>query len=231
VVRAGEPRQEADQGRDVAARLVALSTSSTSPVLRDPRAALAARRDFRRALRVYREFVPHDGLCLDVGANIGNRTEVFLALSARVIAVEPLPANIQALRDRFGTQITLVGAVLGPTEGETELMVASYHTLSSLSAEWVEAVQASGRFAEFDWDERLTVPMLTLDQLIGRYGVPDFCKIDRRLRAGGAAGPGAAIAGALVRVHARTRRGRRHRRPIPGAHRPEQIQLCARGVN
>jgi FkbM family methyltransferase len=141
-------------------------------------AELHARRRRRHALRFYRRFLPRRGLCSDIGACIGDRTVLFLALGARVVAVEPQPANAQALRDRFGTTVELVEAALGPTSGEAELLLANYHTLSSLSAEWVEAVQASGRFADFAWDERVTVPMLTLDELIGRYGVPDFCKID-----------------------------------------------------
>ena len=56
--------------------------------------------------------------------------------------------------------------------------MASYHTLSSLSSEWVEAVQQSGRFAEFQWSERLPVPVTTLDRLIEAHGIPVFSKID-----------------------------------------------------
>jgi FkbM family methyltransferase len=141
-------------------------------------AAVKARVRRRQALGFYRQFIPPGGLCFDVGANLGDRTDLFLTLGARIVAVEPQPACANTLRQRFGTRIELIQAVLGPACGDAALMVASYHTLSSLSPEWVEAVQASGRFAEFTWDEQLTVPMLTLDELISRYRVPDFCKID-----------------------------------------------------
>ena len=49
---------------------------------------------------------------------------------------------------------------------------------SSLSREWTDAVRASGRFEEFDWDRRQAVRVTTLDALIETYGAPDFCKID-----------------------------------------------------
>jgi len=95
-----------------------------------------------------------------------------------VVAVEPQEHCQRALRARFGPRLELVGAALGPAEGEAELLVASYHTLSSLSPEWTEAVRASGRFGNFVWDRREPVRVLTLDALVDSYGLPDFCKID-----------------------------------------------------
>jgi FkbM family methyltransferase len=142
------------------------------------RAAVQARRLRARGLRFYRRFLPRGGLCFDVGANQGNRTELFLALGARVVAVEPQATCIEVLRHRFGTRIELIEGALGSRPGQAELLVANYHTLSSLSPEWVDAVRASGRFAEFSWNERVVVPVTTLDELIGTYGVPHFCKID-----------------------------------------------------
>jgi FkbM family methyltransferase len=129
-------------------------------------------------LRFYRALVQPAGLCFDIGANVGDRTDLFVSLGARVVAVEPQPGCAAELRRRFGGRIHLVEAALGPEPGAAELLVASYHTLSSLSAEWVEAVRASGRFGEFAWDERELVTVTTLDDLIREFGVPDFCKID-----------------------------------------------------
>ena len=137
-----------------------------------------ARRRRSKALRFYRHFVPQGGLCFDVGASVGERTAIFLELGARVVAVEPLEDCANVLKQRFGERIELVEAALGPEHGEAELLVANYHTLASLSPDWVNAVRASGRFAEFSWDRRVVVPVLTLEELIDRFGVPNFCKID-----------------------------------------------------
>jgi FkbM family methyltransferase len=114
----------------------------------------------------------------DIGANMGDRVAVFHELGARVVAVEPQPACIERLRERFGDSVTVVEAVAGPSPGEADLLVASYHTLATLSPEWVDEVRGSGRFGEFNWDGRLKVPMTTLDELIATYGTPVFCKID-----------------------------------------------------
>jgi FkbM family methyltransferase len=141
-------------------------------------AAIGARRRRARGLRFYRRFIPGGGLCFDIGANMGDRTELFLALGAQVVAIEPQARCAEALHRRFGDRVEVVEAAVGPEPGEAELLVASFHTLSSLSREWVNAVRASGRFAEFVWDEAAIVPMTTLDELIRRFGIPDFCKID-----------------------------------------------------
>jgi FkbM family methyltransferase len=140
--------------------------------------ALPARLRRVRALRFYRQFIPRGGLCFDIGANMGDRTELFRALGAHVVAVEPQEVCIDSLRSRFGDRVTIVEGVAGPALGEADLFIASYHTLSTLSREWIENVRASGRFAEFSWNETLHVQMTTLDALVEEHGVPDFCKID-----------------------------------------------------
>lgn len=40
-------------------------------------------------MRFYEQFIRPNDICFDIGANMGNRTEVFLKLGAKVIAVEP----------------------------------------------------------------------------------------------------------------------------------------------
>ena len=131
-----------------------------------------------RAREFYRMFVTHGSRCFDVGANVGDRTEVFLDLGARVVAVEPQKACADVLRHRFGRRVEVVEEAVGDHVGHASLRVASYHTLSSLSTEWVDEVRSSGRFAEFDWEEQIRVPVTTLDTLVERFGRPDFCKID-----------------------------------------------------
>ena len=74
--------------------------------------------------------------------------------------------------------MTVIGDALGSFEGTAEMLVASFHTLSSLSPEWTDAVRESGRFAAFEWDQREPVRLTTLDVLIEAHGIPDFCKID-----------------------------------------------------
>ena len=144
-------------------------------------AAVAQNVDDGRATRVaalYGQFVSPGSLVFDVGANMGDRTAVLVELGARVVAVEPQADCAAVLRERFGEAVTVEQAALGSAEGKAELHVASAHTISSLNSDWVERVQASGRFSEYRWEETVGVPVTTLDALIERHGVPDFVKVD-----------------------------------------------------
>lgn len=110
---------------------------------------------------------------------MGDRTALFVQLGARTVAVEPQEQCAEMLRERFADGVVeIIPAALGSAPGEAELLVASYHTISSLSPAWVAEVQRSGRFADFSWEGRRRVPVTTLDALIDRFGVPDFTKID-----------------------------------------------------
>lgn len=131
-------------------------------------------------LTFYRRFVSPGDVCFDVGANMGNRVKVFLELGAKVVAVEPQRRCAEMLQTGFGRHpdFTLLSVALGSEEGVAEMKISKEHTLSSLSTEWIEAVQESGRFAQYSWDEVETVPITTLDSLVKQYGVPSFVKID-----------------------------------------------------
>jgi FkbM family methyltransferase len=143
-------------------------------------AAPSSRRRRAAMLSFYGSFVTPGDLCFDVGANMGSRVAILRALGAKVIALEPQKACIDQLRKRFGNDpgVTLIATAVGRTPGTSEMLVSQARSISSLSKDWVRAVKSSGRFAAYSWDEKLTVPVTTLDRLIQDLGVPRFCKID-----------------------------------------------------
>ncbi len=100
---------------------------------------------------------------------------MFTALGARVIAVEPQPDCADALRSRgfFVEQVAL-----GAEPGVEQMRVASSNTISSMSEGWIQRVRETQRFGGSDWGDAIEVPVTTLDALIEKHGVPDFCKVD-----------------------------------------------------
>jgi FkbM family methyltransferase len=148
--------------------------------------ALRRRRFWRHtpqdALRVefYRQFVAPGDLVFDVGANLGTRSKIFHLLGARVVAVEPQQACASYLEAMFSGKhgCCLVRKALGSAPGTAVMHISSSHTISSMAASWVQAVQASGRFGGATWDATEIVPVETLDNLIAEQGTPAFVKID-----------------------------------------------------
>lgn len=136
--------------------------------------------DDQQRLDFYRRFVVAGDVVFDVGANLGNRAKVFHRLGAVVVAVEPQPSCADFLAEMFrGTpDVHLVRTALGATPGEAEMLICGAHTISSLSREWINSVVSSGRFADHVWNRTELVPVDTLDNLVARYGMPSFVKID-----------------------------------------------------
>jgi FkbM family methyltransferase len=135
----------------------------------------------RRLRRFYRQFVRPGSLGFDIGAHLGSRSQAFLDLGARVIALEPQPACVAYLRRRWrGEQrLKLIPKAIGAQAGRACLHVNRMNpTISTLSpAGWRSAMAAAATRRE-RWEGRVDVEVTTLDRLIEEYGVPDFCKID-----------------------------------------------------
>jgi len=127
--------------------------------------------------KFYSQFINQGDLCFDVGANIGNRTFVFLELGAKVVAIEPQKDCYESLQKRFGNKIELVKNGLGKKESVEKLYVSDLSAISSFSKTHVDTMKED-RFKGAHWDKSVDIEMTTLDILIKKYGTPVFCKID-----------------------------------------------------
>ena len=131
----------------------------------------------RRMLKFYGQFIHPGDRCFDVGANVGDWSDVFLSLGAAVVAIEPQSACFDALEKKFGknSSVKLVRAGVGQREEEKELKVSVVSGNSTFSDEFIEYYR---HFSYASWPTTERVPMTTLDHLIHQFGRPAFCKID-----------------------------------------------------
>jgi FkbM family methyltransferase len=141
---------------------------------------------YRNLLRGFRK----GDLIFDVGANVGEKTDVFTRVGARVIAIEPDERNQQLLRGRFlkyrfsPKSVIVVGkAASDKTSIETMWIDGPGSALNTLSQKWVDALKGhKERFANtpdlLEFAEKRTVQTTTLEQLASEYGSPFFVKID-----------------------------------------------------
>lgn len=132
----------------------------------------------REMLRFYRQFIKAGDLCFDIGANSGERTDVFLKLNVKVICVEPQSKCVNVLEEKYknNSNVTLVHAALGSSEGEAELMLCEEtDECSTLSPDFVKTYTG---VSSFHWNKKEKVNVLTLDSLCASYGMPKLCKID-----------------------------------------------------
>ena len=139
---------------------------------------VAASRDAVK--KFYAGLVPSGSLVFDIGANVGSMSAIFRSLSSHVVALEPNADCVRHIQLSYlGEGIEVIQAVAGPRNGLATLIVSDERDdVSSLSEDWVESIKTEHEEYSSLWSRRIAVPMLTLDTLIDRYGMPYFIKID-----------------------------------------------------
>jgi FkbM family methyltransferase len=128
-------------------------------------------------ISLYQRWVKPGGLVFDIGANVGNRIDIFLEIGAKIVAVEPQQHCVQILMEKFRNKISIENIGLSQSEGILEFHIADESTISSFSKEFITKT-GSSRFRRNEWKETIQVPVSTCDKLIEKYGIPGFCKID-----------------------------------------------------
>ena len=135
----------------------------------------------RRMARFYAQFLGPGDVGFDIGAHVGSRVRAWRRLGVRVVAVEPQPDCLRVLRLLYGrdSDVTILPQAVGAAAGRSRLAVSTTTpTVSSMSPGWVDAVATDRRFARVRWNRSIEVEVTTLDDLVGVYGEPAFCKID-----------------------------------------------------
>lgn len=129
---------------------------------------LAADRAFYRAL--FAEFGVRS--VFDVGANVGDKAQVFRELGAAVVCVEPDPATADTLRYRFAGGVAVERAAVGERPGTAVLHRKAHHGFNTLSEKW------AGAAPDPEVVGSVEVPVTTLEALAATHGRPDYVKID-----------------------------------------------------
>ncbi len=131
--------------------------------------------------RLYGRFVRRGDLVFDIGAHVGDRVASFRRLGARVVAVEPQPAMVKLLRLFYGRRadVAIEATAVGRRVGQTSMMInAENPTISTASPAFVSAARNAPGWENQHWGKSVSVPVTTLDALIGKHGTPAFIKID-----------------------------------------------------
>jgi len=139
-----------------------------------------AMRQSRLMREFYASLLPPGALVFDIGANVGTMTRIFSSLGARVIAVEPNPDCARHIELTTSPKtVEVLQAAVGEASGVGVLTISDRKDkMSSMSADWRDAVSKQNTDYVGMWKRELTVPIVTLDALIQRYGRPSYIKID-----------------------------------------------------
>jgi FkbM family methyltransferase len=143
--------------------------------------------------RFYRRLfvdLQRNDLILDIGANVGSKTDIFLRLGARVVAIEPDEACQQILRDRFlryrlkRRSVTLIEEAVSDKIGIDKMWVdGPGSAVNTMSRQWADHLKQnkesfSHGHCGLEFSQSKIVKTTTVDDLVNLYGFPFFIKID-----------------------------------------------------
>jgi FkbM family methyltransferase len=147
--------------------------------------------DQRRAeLQFYRAYLQKfrpGHLFFDIGANHGHKTDIFLRMGARIVAVEPDRHSQEVLRRRFlryrfvKKPVVIVGMAASDRDGfDTLWLDAPGSAKNTLNSKWVGLLRADERrFGKrLAFANRQEIETVRMETLIAKHGVPFFIKID-----------------------------------------------------
>jgi FkbM family methyltransferase len=154
-----------------------LQSTGLFPVVRTAYRKLSssARSQQKREVEFYRSFLKPNDLCFDIGANLGQRAEVFRKIGCTVVILEPNAQCRDTLQFIFGKdpKAKIVMNAVGAQPGTIQLYTHGTDSTGSVLPDWDKKVFGKDRGLMTQ-----TVPVTTLDSLIESFGVPDFVKID-----------------------------------------------------
>jgi FkbM family methyltransferase len=122
------------------------------------------------------------GCILDVGANRGSKTEIFLDLASLVIAVEPDPSAASTLRRRFRSKpVEVLEVAISRRSGTLPFYrFEPGSAFNTLSNDWVAAMTDGSNYMNLRLPEPVSIEVRTdtLSNIIARYLPVKYLKVD-----------------------------------------------------
>ena len=131
--------------------------------------------------QMYKQFVKKGDLCFDIGSATGNRTKVFVELGAReVIAIEPTTYHQKILQRKFknNNKVILLGHAISNKIGTGVINTNSAMAFATMCQEEYDDVSNDPSLKNLEWIGKEYVLTTTINDLISKYGVPNFIKLD-----------------------------------------------------
>jgi FkbM family methyltransferase len=119
-------------------------------------------------------------LVFDIGANRGLFTDKCLSLFENVdlIMVEANPTLHNYLINKYRTKenIKVLNNLVSEKDNEDiDFFISNADTISTASLDWIQ----KSRFTnDYNWNNKVKVKSISIDNMISNFGVPDLIKID-----------------------------------------------------
>lgn len=122
----------------------------------------------------YKKLIKQGDICFDIGANVGYKSKLFLALGAKVVAIEPQSKCLEDLKKIKHKEFSFVNCGVGAKDEIKDLRLANHSEVATFSQSFIDYF----RNENLKWKQKEAVQIKKLDTLINNFGLPNYCKID-----------------------------------------------------
>jgi len=119
-------------------------------------------------------------LIFDVGANVGNKSNIFSKLANKVLAFEPSSTISSILKHRYKhSNVEVFNCALGSANTTSDFFeVEGNEYYSSLSKKHIETTVTERNVTNIDLIKNKEVIVEKIENFIKKYGIPIYIKID-----------------------------------------------------
>jgi FkbM family methyltransferase len=130
-------------------------------------------------MKMFKKIIKSGDLVFDVGLNKGDKSVLFLELGANVIGFEPQVECFNYANNRFNdnNKFKSENIALDNKKGIGTIFIGTHNELSSMSNVFISETKKE-RFTDYNWSDNRQINTDTLDNMISKYGKPNFIKID-----------------------------------------------------
>lgn len=143
--------------------------------------------DFRKQLEefnFYKNLIQNinckNDLIIDVGANVGEKSNMFSKLADKVLAFEPSTSIFPILKHRYkNSNVEVFNCALGSDNTTLDFYeLEGNECYSSLSKKHIETTVTERNVTSFDLIKNNKVVVEKIESYIKKYGIPIYIKID-----------------------------------------------------
>jgi FkbM family methyltransferase len=112
----------------------------------------------------------------DIGANIGQTIDTLYPYYERIVSFEANPNLVDRLKNKYkDNKIIIEGVGVSNKNEIKKFNFSKTDVISTFSEDWMK----NSRFTDkYSWEHSILVNTITLDDIINKYGEPDFIKVD-----------------------------------------------------
>lgn len=128
----------------------------------------------RKKIAFYKRFISKGDLCFDIGANIGEKSKLFLKCGAKVVAFEPQKSCLLKLQEITSSNLFIEPCAITNDYETRTFHISNISDISTFSNKFMRLYASE----ICQWNRFEDIQCYPITHYFKKYGIPHYCKID-----------------------------------------------------